>query len=32
MRNFVIHIIEFIGLVLIACLLAYVAVEWAVQS
>ena len=31
MRNFVMHIIEFIGLVLIACLMAYVAVEWSIQ-
>ena len=31
MRNFVIGVLEYIGLVLIACLMAYVAVEWAVQ-
>lgn len=33
MRNFVIHILEYIGLVLIAWLLAYadVLTEWAVQ-
>ena len=30
MRNLVIGILEYIGLVLIAWLMAYVAVEWAV--